>query len=266
MQQEKIVALAVGAHPDDIEFLMAGTLLLLKNTGAEIHLWNMARGDCGSDTLDAEEIARVRFEEAQASADVAGATLHPPVTDDIAVLYEPSLIKKAAAVVRTVKPALILVPSLEDYMEDHQNAARLVVTGAFIRGARNFVSSPPVEEWNGPTAIYHAMPYGLRNCMRQLVRPGQYVDIGSVMEMKRSMLSKHSSQREWLDYSQGIGEYLSKMESLSRWAGTLSGRFEYAEGWRPHLHLGFCPPDYDPLSELLATFCWTDPDYEASLG
>ncbi|MDQ6630443.1 MAG: PIG-L family deacetylase, partial [Verrucomicrobiota bacterium] len=30
-------AFAIAAHPDDIEFMMAGTLLLLKNAGYEIH-------------------------------------------------------------------------------------------------------------------------------------------------------------------------------------------------------------------------------------
>jgi hypothetical protein len=31
----------------------------------------------------------------------------------------------------------------------------------------------------------------------------------------------------------------------------MSGRFEYAEGWRRHLHLGFCAADADPLSAAL---------------
>ena len=37
-----MVVLAAAAHPDDIEFMMAGTLLLLKRAGAEIHMWNLA--------------------------------------------------------------------------------------------------------------------------------------------------------------------------------------------------------------------------------
>ncbi|MEO6036439.1 MAG: PIG-L family deacetylase, partial [Verrucomicrobiota bacterium] len=42
------IAFAVAAHPDDIEFMMAGTLLLLKNAGYEIHYMNLSRGNCGS--------------------------------------------------------------------------------------------------------------------------------------------------------------------------------------------------------------------------
>ena len=41
-------AIAIGAHPDDVEFYMAGTLLLLKQAGYEIHYLNLASGNCGS--------------------------------------------------------------------------------------------------------------------------------------------------------------------------------------------------------------------------
>jgi len=41
------------------------------------------------------------------------------------------------------------------------------------------------------------------------------------------------------------------MQDLDRQLGTISGKFEYAEGWRKHSHLGFCEPNADPLSEAL---------------
>ena len=47
------VAIAIAAHPDDIEFTMAGTLLLLKQAGFEIHYLNLATGNCGSRSLSA---------------------------------------------------------------------------------------------------------------------------------------------------------------------------------------------------------------------
>ena len=45
---QKPVILAVGCHPDDIEFMMSGTLIRLHDMGAEIHYMNMANGNCGS--------------------------------------------------------------------------------------------------------------------------------------------------------------------------------------------------------------------------
>ena len=45
-------AFAVAAHPDDIEFMMAGTLILLGRAGYELHYMTIANGSCGSERLD----------------------------------------------------------------------------------------------------------------------------------------------------------------------------------------------------------------------
>ena len=60
MKARPFTALAVAAHPDDIEFYMAGTLLLLKKAGCEIHYMTVANGSCGS--IDQSAAATV-FEE-----------------------------------------------------------------------------------------------------------------------------------------------------------------------------------------------------------
>ena len=44
--------LAAFAHPDDIEFVAAGTLLLLRAAGWQTHYLNLTGGDCGSMTTD----------------------------------------------------------------------------------------------------------------------------------------------------------------------------------------------------------------------
>ena len=80
------------------------------------------------------------------------------------------------------------------------------------------------------------------------------------------MLAMHRSQKEWLDITQGIEAYLSLMESFASEVGKMSGRFEFAEGWRRHAHWGFGPPDYNPLSDLLGASCRIDPQYEQELG
>ena len=259
-------ALAVGAHPDDIEFMMAGTLLLLKQAGVAVHMWNLANGNCGTATHSREDILRLRWAEAQASARHIGAVMHPPLVDDIAIYYEPEILARVAAVVREIKPDILLVPSPQDYMEDHQNTCRLLVTAAFVRGMSGFATTPPVAPWDGALTLYHACPYGLRDGLRQVVRPGQYVDISSVMAAKTAMLGEHKTQKEWLDVSQGLNAYLTTMEIMSRQVGELSGWFPFAEGWRRHLHLGFAPDERDPLCDLLGKRCWVDAEYEQSLG
>ena len=56
-------AFAIAAHPDDVEFLMAGTLLLLREAGYQLHYMTVANGCCGSMTLDRQTVARIRRDE-----------------------------------------------------------------------------------------------------------------------------------------------------------------------------------------------------------
>ena len=259
------VALAIGAHPDDIEFMMAGTLLLLRQAGFEIHCMTVASGNCGSMQLDGPTTAAVRRQEAQAACRVLGAQFHPCLTHDLEVFYEWDLLRRLAAAIRQIQPRVLLVPSPQDYMEDHTNTCRLAVSAAFGRGAPNFKSRPSRPALDGEVTLYHAMPHGLRNSLRQRVRPGAYVNTTPVLSQKRDALACHRSQKEWLDASQGMDSYLRIMEAMSRELGRMSGRFQHAEGWRRHLHYGFCGPDTDPLRETLGKNYRVDRAYERAL-
>lgn len=247
--------LAATAHPDDIEFVMAGTLLLLQQAGAEIHMWNLADGCMGSATKSREDIARIRWDEAQDSARLAGATIHRPLFNDLEIFYDQSSMVRVAAVIRDIKPNIVLTHSPQDYMEDHQNTSRLIVTGTFVRGMPNFFTQPERPTDSGTTALYHAMPHGLTDQLRNSITPDKYVDISAVLPRKRALLACHRTQKEWLDATQGMDSYLDEMEKSSREVGRRSGQFEYAEGWRQHSHMGFGPADYDPIHDLLKERC-----------
>ena len=156
---------------------------------------------------------------------VVGATIHPALVDDLSIFYEPGLLARVAAVIREVEPDILLIPSPQDYMEDHTNTCRLAVTAAFARGMRNFPTDPPAPIWDGNVALYHAMPHGLRDGLGHLIRPEGYVDIGPVLARKRAMLAKHDTQKAWLDISQAMDSYLLEMETMSQQVAALGGRF-----------------------------------------
>lgn len=258
-------ALAITAHPDDIEFMMAGTLILLGKAGFDLHMMNIANGCCGSATEPAEVIAARRWEEAQAAARVVGATAHPPLVDDLTIGYDQTQLRRLAAVVRAVAPTILLIHSPQDYMEDHMNGCRLAVTAAFTRGMPNFETLPPTPPVVNEVTLYHALPYGLRDGLRRRVRAGQYVDISGALAQKRAALACHRSQKEWLDVSQGLDSYLNTMAEMSAEVGRMSGAFEYAEGWRRHAHLGFCAENADPLGAALGALHVVDAAYETEL-
>ncbi len=258
-------AIAIAAHPDDIEFYMAGTLLLLKEAGWEIHYLNLSSGNCGSLTMSAGQTRTIRQAEGRRAARILGAHWHPPMCDDLEIFYDIRTLRRLSAIVREVKPAVVLTHSPEDYMEDHMNTCRLAVTAAFSRGMPNFKTSPGRAAVEGDVTVYHAMPHGLRDGLRRRVVPGAFVDTVDVHSTKREALAAHRSQKEWLDASQGMDSYLQAMDAMSLAVGRLSRRFKHAEGWRRHSHLGFSANETDPLRSALGRSHLVNRAFEAKL-
>lgn len=244
-------ALAIAAHPDDIEFVMAGTLMRLRDAGYEIHYMNVADGCCGSTEFDAATLARMRRDEAREACRLLGAVFHESLTNDLEIFYDRPTLFRLASIVREVRPEILLTHSPVDYMEDHTNTCRLAVTAVFARGMPNFPVEPPTSPTSEPVTVYHAQPHGNRTPLGELVVPTLFVDVTGCLEQKAAMLACHRSQRRWLDESQGLDSYLETMRELCRAVGKMSGRYEYAEGWRRRLHLGFCDSEADPLASAL---------------
>jgi LmbE family N-acetylglucosaminyl deacetylase len=245
------IVLAIGAHPDDIEFMAAGTLLLLKEAGCEIHYLNVANGDCGSLQYDAKTLRKMRGAEGRRAARVLGAHFHPSLGNDLEIIYDLKLLRRLAAVVREVKPEIVLTHSPQDYMEDHTNTCRLAVTAAFTHGIPNFKTLPATPAYQGEVTVYHWMPHGFEDALRQRIIPGVFVNTTKVQPIKRAALAEHRSQQNWLETSQGMNSYLAVMEGFSVEMGKMSRRFKHAEGWRRHLHWGFSATENDPLAALL---------------
>ena len=116
----------------------------------------------------------------------------------------------------------------------------------------NYPTEPPRPAVEQSVTVYHAQPHGNRDPLGELVRPKLFVDIGTAMDEKARLLACHASQQQWLDASQGMSSMAMAMQSQAAKSGEMSGRFEYAEGWRKHLHLGFCSETADPLAAALA--------------
>ncbi|OGV34197.1 MAG: hypothetical protein A2020_04230 [Lentisphaerae bacterium GWF2_45_14] len=259
-------AIAIGCHPDDIEFMMVGTLINLRDAGYEIHYINVANGSCGTNRHDRETIIGIRREESIAATKLIGATYHESLADDIEVLYELKTLRGLTAVVREVAPEIILTHYPYEYMEDHSNTCRLAVSAAFCRGMVPFYSTPEQKVTEQDVTVYHTIPYGLCDQLRRKVKGEIYVDVSETIETKKAMLSCHKSQKQWLDDSQGMDSYLVNMTDMCASIAKLYGNFKFAEAWIRHNYRGFCAPNADPLTAALGAKAVIDPSFEASLG
>lgn len=243
---------AIAAHPDDIEFMMSGTLFLLKDAGCEIHYLNVANGSCGTATMSEEEIAAVRKTESKNAAATLGAVHHESLVNDLEIFYNNNLISRLCSVIRDMQPDIVLTQYPVEYMEDHSNVCRVTVSAVFARSIKNFPSDPPRETTIQDVTIYHALPYGLTDTLRRPIEPDFYIDVSEKIENKAEMLAMHVSQKEWLDHSQGLDSFVKSMKAMTAKAGHASGQFTYAEGWTRHLHLGFCSEEANPLADILS--------------
>ena len=241
--------LAFGCHPDDVEFMAAGTLALLAERGWEVHIATMTGGEVGSPTLSSEAIQKRRLEEAARSAAVVGGRYHWAGGRDLEVEYNSFYRKIATRVVREVDPAIVLAPPPMDYMADHEQTSLLVRNAAYIApvplydcGAPAIAKCPHLYYWNAS---------GLKDIFGRPLPVHFGVDTGSVMAVKEKMLACHASQREWLA-ALGWDSYLEVMKEWSRAQGKLIGR-EHGECFIQHLGSGY--PQDDLLGQVLGDRC-----------
>jgi len=111
---------------------------------------------------------------------------------------------------------------------------------------------PPESSYSKPVAIYHAMPHSMMDMERTPAVPDFVVNVDSVMETRKAMLSKHASQREWLDATQGMSSYIDMMVNNALDIGENFGASQYAEGWIRHNYTGYGTLGFDPVMELLS--------------
>jgi len=244
------VVLSVLAHPDDAEFLCAGTLVRLAREHAwEVHVASMTPGDCGSAEHGAEEISRIRRGEGASAAAVIGARYHCLEQRDLRVCYNERALEKVVRLYREVRPRIVLTHSPADYMLDHEITSTLARAAAFAAAVPNFACdrghAPPLD--HVPHLYYCDAAEGKDLFGREVV-PAFCIDTSAVIDTKAKMLGCHASQRNWLLRQHGMDQYVETMRAWSSQRGRPHG-VAFAEGFRQHL--GHSYPQSNLLGELL---------------
>src|SRR5262245_54027704 len=97
------VVLSVLAHPDDAEFLCAGSMIrLAREHGWEVHIASMTPGDCGSADLPPEEISRIRRGEGAKAAALIGARYHCLEERDLVIFHNERALERVTKLFREV--------------------------------------------------------------------------------------------------------------------------------------------------------------------
>jgi N-acetylglucosamine malate deacetylase 1 len=247
------VAMAVLAHPDDAEFLCAGTLLRLHaEHGWDVHVATMTAGDCGSAEHTPDDIARIRRAEGAAACRAVGFTYHCLEVLDLRVRYCDEQLNTVCRLLNAVRPNAVFTHSPEDYHLDHEQTSILVRAAAFAAPIPNFLHRPGHAEAHPPLPaiphLFYCDPLEGKDQFGRAVPPAMSVDISSVIEKKGTMLAEHESQRAWLRKHHGVDNLVESMTAWSAQQGAKCG-VAFAEGFRQHL--GHSYPQNNLLCELL---------------
>jgi LmbE family N-acetylglucosaminyl deacetylase len=121
--------LALGAHPDDVEIYMFGTLAAAKASGAEVEIAIATDGAAGG-RGDPAVLRETRRKEAMAAAKLLGVEPHLLDFADGAFIADAASIAAIKALIGRVAPDLVLTHAPNDYHGDHRALSESVRIGA----------------------------------------------------------------------------------------------------------------------------------------
>ena len=222
--------LAIGAHPDDVETMCAGTLAKYASQGHKVFIATATSGNIGSARIPTmEEIARVRKAEATKSAAMIGAEYICLDYDDemfFEINRETRL--KFINLVRYCKADVIFTHSLHDYNPDHMLTSKIV---------NDIAVMIPIARLKTECEPYNVVPsiwmFETVNSMGFV--PTDYVDITDFYETKMKMLNCMESQKSWMadNYAQLAGDesrFFDTIRITAEFRGMQAG-CKYAEGF-----------------------------------
>lgn len=215
--------LAVGAHPDDLEILCAGTLAKYAAQGHQVTMAVATNGEVGSSTLPKAEIAEIRKREAAASAAVIGADFIWMAHPDEFLFSDAGTRLNFLNMVRRARPDVILTHAPTDYHPDHRTAGQMIWDIRVMTTVPNIETEHPVCE-KIPEIYYFDTIAGIDFV------PQYYVDVTETFDAKRQMLACHKSQAGWLQEQYDLS-YLDFIEFTGRYRGLQCG-VRYAESFQ----------------------------------
>ena len=186
---------AFGAHPDDLEFGCGGILAREAHHGRPMHLVVCSRGEAGTNGSPAE-----RTREAEKAAKLLGATIEFVELDGDAHLEIRSAhALKLAAILRRLRPALVLSPTTEQ--NQHPDHWRL---GTLVRDATRLARYGNVAGLREltPHAIGGLFYYALGPGSEPSHPPPVLIDLSApeIMQAWTAAMEAHASQLKTRNY------------------------------------------------------------------
>ncbi len=205
--------LAVGAHPDDVEFGCAPILIQEVRNGHEARILVTSQGEAASAGTSEE-----RAQEARDAARIMGAAIQfLELGGDCHIQHNPANAMTMAREIRRFKPDVILAPHLgENQHPDHAAVGKIVRDGARLArygGLRDLEELPPHQI----TSLYY---YAITQVI--VTSPELIVDVTAARDAWKSAIQCHKTQMKTRNYPDLV---LSRARTMGAAIGV-----EYAVG------------------------------------
>ena len=226
----KVDVLAIGAHPDDIELGVSGTLLKLRADGKGIGLCDLTMGELGT-----RGSGKLRLEEAEKARQIIDADFRVNLKMDDG-FFELSKENKLRIieVIRACQPDVVLCNALHDRHPDHSRGAELQKTACFLSGLRRIETTyngQAQEEWRPKIVLHYIQDH--------FMKPSIIIDVTDHWDKRMESILAYSSQfynpnntepetaissREFLQNQEGRGLQLGRYIGVKFGEGLVSER------------------------------------------
>lgn len=236
MALPEVDVLVTGAHPDDAEFAMGGTLCRLQRQGYRLGLIDLTRGEMGS-----KGTPERRHQEAMAAAQVYGALFRVNLDlGDGNIADDVMIARKVATLIRECRPKLIFTHHGEDRHPDHRGCHALVSRAFFQSTLKALDLGVP----------FHCPDRLIFFPSNEWLEPDFVVDVTEVWEQKIRALKAFESQfvepSALIDQKYfGVTEYAKLVEARCRM---------YGQRIRTTFGEGFVTQDSIAIRDLVKTF------------
>jgi len=176
--------LAIGAHPDDIEFGCAPILIKEVRQGNQVRMLVLSRGEAGS-----AGTPEVREEESRKAARLIGAAVDfMDFEGDCHLEYTPENALRIALEMRRFKPQIVVAPHpQENQHPDHS------VAGKLVRDACRFARYGGLVELKS-MAVHRVGNLFFYNITQHLQKPDIVIDISDLISEWEAVMNCHESQ------------------------------------------------------------------------
>ena len=221
MENLKLDILAFGAHADDVEIGMGGTIAKYASEGKRIGICDLTKAEMSSNGT-----VETRMQEAEKAAGILGVKVRKALDlPDRGLFLKDEYIKKIVEVIRFYRPAIVFAPYFDDRHPDHGSCARLVEEAVFSAAVRKYGENDSLMP-HRPDALFFYMINGFH-------KPDFVVDISKEMPKKVEALNAYESQ-----FMKGsstfdtplVNGYIESVEAREKLFGKEVG-VNYAEGF-----------------------------------